>query len=177
MRETISVPAYREQIFHLFDKQWLLLTSGDFQTKQFNMMTISWGSMGIIWHKPFVMVLVRPTRYTYDFMEKYPTFTLTAFANDYKKVLQQMGTVSGRNMDKISNSGLTPEASAIVGAPTFKEAMLSIECKKIYADNLKPEFFLDSAIEKNYPEKDYHRFYFGEIVHLEAEKEKLFGMI
>ena len=35
-------------------------------------MTVSWGSMGMIWNKPFIQVVVRPQRHTFEFMEKYP---------------------------------------------------------------------------------------------------------
>jgi hypothetical protein len=41
-----------------------------------------------------------------------------------------------------------------------------VECKKIYRNDLKPENFLDKSIEKEYPKKDYHRMYFGEIVNI-----------
>jgi hypothetical protein len=40
---------------------------------------------------------------------------------------------------------------------------LTLICKKIYTDDLEPKFFKDKDIDKNYPEKDYHRMYIGEI--------------
>ena len=43
-----------------------------------------------------------------------------------------------------------------------------IECKKIYFDDYKPENFLDKSIHDEYPEKDYHRIYYGEIVNIEG---------
>jgi hypothetical protein len=51
-----------------------------------------------------------------------------------------------------------------VAAPGFAEAELILECRKIYWDDMAPGHFLDPSIEKNYPQKDYHRIYFGEIV-------------
>jgi len=34
---------------------------------------------------------------------------------------------------------------------------------------MNPEHFLDPTIEENYPEKDYHRIYYGEIVRAAGE--------
>lgn len=147
----------------LWAEQWLVLTSGDFAAGQFNSMTVAWGSLGTMWAKPFVQVVVRPTRYTREFMEKYDTFTLCAFPEQQRKALQLLGTKSGRDGDKISESGLTAVASDVVAAPCFAEAELVIECRKMYWQDMEPGNFLDPAIQKNYPHKDYHRIYFGEI--------------
>ena len=112
------------------------------------------------------MVVVRPQRYTYEFMEKYDDFTLTAFSPGYKDALKLCGTKSGRDMDKIKEAKLTPIASTDIGSPGFEEAELIIECKKIYSEDFKPEKFLVPEIDKCYPDKDYHRVYFGEIVNI-----------
>ena len=69
----------------LFENQWLILTCGDFEKKDFNGMTIAWGSLGTMWHRPFVQVVVRPTRYTFDFMNRYDQFTVCAFPELQKK--------------------------------------------------------------------------------------------
>jgi flavin reductase (DIM6/NTAB) family NADH-FMN oxidoreductase RutF len=164
VRHDISIKDFDTKIFHAWDKKWFLLTSGDFTKNDYNSMTVAWGSFGVMWNKPFAQVVVRPTRYTYEFMEKYDSFTLTAFPADYKKALQLLGSKSGRDGDKIAESGLTPIASQKIAAPVFEEAHLILECQKIYWQDFDPSNFIDPGIEKNYPKKDYHRIYFGEIV-------------
>ena len=154
---------------HLWDKQWMLLTSGDFAEGRFNTMTVGWGSLGTMWGRPFAQVVVRPIRYTYEFMERYDTFTLCAFPERYRKALQLLGTKSGRDGDKIAEAGLTPIASTQVVAPGFAEADLVIECRKIYWNDLDPTHFLDPGIERNYPHKHYHRVYFGQIMAVYGE--------
>ena len=144
----------------------MLLTSGDYKTGDFNMMTIGWGAFGTMWNKPLAMVVVRPTRHTINFMEKYPDFTITAFPDEYRKALSILGTKSGRDSNKLEQAGLTPAASKIVASPTFTQAELSIECRKTYFDDLEPAHFLDESIMNNYPAKDFHRIYFGEIVYV-----------
>ncbi|GJQ62705.1 MAG: flavin reductase [Melioribacteraceae bacterium] len=146
--------------------KWFLLTAGDFQSKNYNTMTVAWGSIGTMWNKPFAMAVVRPTRYTYEFTEKFDNFTLCAFPEKYKPDLKILGTKSGKDIDKINYEGIKAIASEVVSSPSYLEADLIIECKKIYFDDFKPENFLDPKIEKSYPLKDYHRIYFGEIVNI-----------
>ena len=146
----------------LWKEQWLLLTAGT--KEEFNMMTVAWGSIGCMWAKPFVQMVVRPQRYTHDYTEKYDTFTLCAFSKEFKKDLNYLGTVSGRDEDKLSKTGLHVMDSKIVEAPSYKEASLILECKKIYRQEMDEKGFLDSSIHDKYPEKDYHTIYFGEIL-------------
>lgn len=104
-------------------------------------MTIGWGALGTMWSRPFAFVAVRHSRYTYQFMEKYDSFTVSAFPEQYHDALKLLGSRSGRDGDKIAASGLNPEASVAISAPSFKEAELVLECHKIYADDLNPAHF------------------------------------
>jgi flavin reductase (DIM6/NTAB) family NADH-FMN oxidoreductase RutF len=131
---------------------------------RYNAVTVAWGSFGVMWHRPFAQVVVRPTRYTFDFREKGRDFTLSVFPERHRDALELLGTRSGRDGDKIQASGLTPIASTRVTAPGFAEAELILECRKIYSQDLDPARFLDPAIDANYPKKDDHRVYFGEIL-------------
>ena len=148
----------------LWSRRWLLLAAGSLEKNDFNAMTVGWGSFGTMWNKPFAQIVVRPTRHTFAFLEKYPTFTLSAFTEEQRPALQLMGSRSGRDCDKIAESGLHVEPSAKVDAPSFTEAELVIECRTIYRADFDPAAFGDLSIDRNYPKKDYHRSYFGEIV-------------
>ena len=148
----------------LWEPGWFLLTCGDFQSGQYNTMTVSWGSLGVIWGRPFAQVVVRPQRHTYQFIEKYSTFTLCAFPEEFRPALNLLGTKSGRDGNKIAEAGLTPIASGAVPAPAFAEAELILCCQKRYWHDLDPDNFLDDNIARNYPARDYHRSYFGQIL-------------
>lgn len=163
-RKPISLKDFTVKAYNLFEVQWLLLTSGSFTQQQFNAMTISWGALGVMWSRPFAQVVVRPVRYTYEFMERFDSFTLCAFPREYHRALSLLGTKSGRDCDKIAQAGLTPAASSLIEAPCYAEAELVIECKKMYWQDFDPTHFLDPRLEENYPQKDYHRVYYGEIV-------------
>ena len=163
-RENIPIYQFLSQPFDLFDRHWFLLTSGDFHAQDFNCMTISWGSLGIMWNRPFAQTVVRPHRYTFQFMEKYPTFTLCAFPQEYHQALSLLGSKSGRDGNKIAESSLTPMAATAVAAPAYAEAELVIECQKMYWSDFDPKNFLNPEIERAYVRQDYHRSYFGQIM-------------
>ena len=147
-----------------WQKRWFLLASGDFASGVYNFMTVAWGGLGCMWERPLAMIVVRPTRYTYEFLEKYPDFTLCQFPKEYSKQLAWCGAHSGRKVDKVKHTGLTPMAGRLAAAPVFAEAELALECRKIYWNDLQPANFLAGYIESHYPEKDYHRVFFGEIL-------------
>ena len=167
-RQLISIDQFNSNSISLWQNQWLALVSGDFTKNDYNAMTVAWGSIGCMWNKPFAQIVVRPGRYTYEFLEKYATFTLNVFPEDYKKALQILGSKSGRDGDKIAETGLTLAPAQQAAAPVFQEAELVFECKKIYFQDMNPGQFIDPKIDKNYPQKDYHRIYFGEILALEG---------
>jgi flavin reductase (DIM6/NTAB) family NADH-FMN oxidoreductase RutF len=149
---------------YTWQERLFLLASGDFSSGAYNFMTVGWGSLGYIWKRPLAMIVVRPTRYTYEFMERYPDFTLSQFPAKYSEALAWCGAHSGRKVDKAKHTGLTPTACRHVAAPAFAEAELVLECRKMYYSDLQPAHFLADHIEGNYPAKDYHRMYFGEVL-------------
>jgi flavin reductase (DIM6/NTAB) family NADH-FMN oxidoreductase RutF len=149
---------------HLWNKQSLILTAGDFAVGRYNAMAVGWGSFGTMWDRPIVMVVVRPQRYTYEFIEKYDTFTLCTFPPEYRRAVDLIGTKSGRDSNKIAEAGLTPVGASAVAAPVFAEAELIVECRKIFRTVYEPSQFIDPSIDRNYLKKDYHRVYFGEIL-------------
>ncbi len=160
--KAIPVDQLLTKPINLFQNQWLLLCAGD--AENYNMMTIAWGSIGCMWGRPFVQVVVRPQRYTYEFMEKYSEFTLSAFGEAHRRDLQTLGSLSGRDGDKLAQTQLTTRPGLKVACPAFEQAELIFECVQIYYDDFDPNRFLDPDIEGTYANQDYHRIYFGEIL-------------
>lgn len=160
--KAINPTEISENAFKLIGSDWMLITAGP--TDDFNMMTASWGGFGVIWNKNVCYCVIRPQRYTYEFMEKAENFTLTFFPEEYRNALNICGTQSGRDIDKIKETGLTPIEGKLEGTTSFQEAKLIIECRKIYFHDIDPANFIDPTIQDNYPINDYHRMYIGEIV-------------
>lgn len=171
IREKIEIDEFKCQPTKLWSKDWLLLTAGKTADDAFNTMTVAWGGFGVMWHKPIAMIVVRPQRYTLEFLEKQQDFTLSAFDDSYRQALAFCGANSGRDSDKIAETGLTPIPSDAVSAPAFEEANLIIQCRNLYFSDFDPAHFMDASIEDNYAAKDYHRMFFGEIVGIECAAE------
>ena len=150
-------------------RRWFVLTAGDMA--KFNSMTVAWGSIGGIWEMPFVQVVVRPTRHTFGFMNESDTFSLCSFPAKFRKDLALLGSRSGRDGDKIALTRLTPIKSETVAAPCFAQADLVIECRKMYWQDLEPNNFLADKIMTNYPVHDFHRIFFGEMLHVRGSDE------
>jgi len=159
---TIPPTSITDNVFKLIDKDWMLVTAGTLE--HYNTMTASWGHMGIMWNLPVAIAWIRPQRHTFGFAEKYSHYTLSFFTETYRKALQFCGSHSGRDYDKAARTGLTPVETK-GGHVFFQEARLVLECRKLYADNLREENFIVPEIaRKHYPTHDFHRFFMGEIV-------------
>jgi flavin reductase (DIM6/NTAB) family NADH-FMN oxidoreductase RutF len=166
MFKNITPEEITENAFEVIGKKWMLITPSN-KDGIVNPMTASWGGFGVMWHKNVAYIVIRPTRYTYELIEKTDKYTLTFFKEKYRKVLNLCGSKSGRDIDKIKETGLTPiiEEEFIY----YKECSLSIFCKKLYFTDFNPDNFLDNEIEKLYPKKDYHKLYIGEIIRVKSE--------
>jgi flavin reductase (DIM6/NTAB) family NADH-FMN oxidoreductase RutF len=166
---------------------WMLITAGDtagvtrgdtaVEAGNWNTMTASWGGLGELWGKDVAFMFIRPTRHTRGFADAGPLFTLSFFDERYRAALAFCGEKSGRDCDKAAETGLTPvvfgagiAAGRAEGAVAFREAREIIVCRKIYTHDFDPARFLDPSIERNYPQKDYHRMYIGEALTLLTAK-------
>ena len=152
----IEINEFSENPFKLIGSDWMLITAkkGD----KTNMMTASWGGVGILWNKPVATIYVRPQRYTKEFIDNEEYFSLCVLPEEYRQILNYCGTKSGRDEDKIAETKLTIDESE--KAPIFKESRLVLICKKLYAQDMSEDSFIDkSLVEKNYKEKDFHTLY------------------
>lgn len=148
--------------FSAFDikKEWMLVTAE--KDSKVNTMTASWGGFGIMWNKEVVFVVIRPQRYTKEFVDNADSFSLTFFDESYKKKLSYLGTVSGRDEDKISKAELNVIFEDSI--PFFEEAHTSIFAKKLFVQPITESSFIDkSIIEQWYPIKDFHYLYIAEV--------------
>lgn len=146
-------------------KEWMLITAGT-SKDAYNTMTASWGHLGSIWGhgggKPTAVIYIRPQRYTKQFVENNDYFSLSFFDKEYQEDLSYLGSHSGKDEDKVAKTKLTPEFND--KAAYFKEANMVLFCRKLYKQDLKEENFLDkSVVSENYPLKDFHTMYIGEI--------------
>lgn len=157
----IDVSELRMNPMTKIGKEWMLVTAGS-KEQGYNTMTASWGHLGHIWGFDTSVIYVRPQRYTKQFVDREEKYTLCFFPG-YKKEMGYLGTKSGRDEDKVAAVGLTPVFGD--GFTYFAEASLVLVCRKLYQAPLKEEYFLDkSIVSDDYPNKDFHDLYVGEIL-------------
>ena len=160
MRRLREITPYEmENAMKLIGKDWMLITASD--EKKVNAMTASWGNMGVIWGKPVCTVYIRPQRYTYSLIEESERFSLSFLDEKYRDALKLCGTLSGRDCDKLERAGLA--STMLDGVPTIAQSRLVIICKKLYADDIRPDKFICDEPLANYKANDFHRFYICEI--------------
>ena len=153
---------FTTNVFEKYDKQWALLTAGD--KNNFNTMTISWGGLGTLWNKPFASVYVRTSRYTHDFMDNNEYFTVSFYPEDYKKVLGVLGSKSGRDMDKMKESGLN--AKVLDKSITFEEAEVTLVCRKLFMQRLDVSNIPEDIVNTYYKDDAPHDMYIGEVIEI-----------
>lgn len=160
MRE-IKVTQIPISAFELIGDDWMLISAKDEQGRT-NAMTASWGGLGVLWGKQVAYIFIRPQRYTKQVLDCGHSLSLSFFDNSQKKMLSYMGSVSGRDEDKIKTAALdyTIQDDAIV----FDKAKYTFICEKLYCQEMKEECFIDKGIiSKWFKQKDFHYMYIVEI--------------
>lgn len=155
----LNIRDIKESVVKLISNDWALVTAGD--TQGHNTMTVSWGGVGALWGKDVTFIFIRPQRHTLGFIENSGYYSMCFFDEMYKDALKVCGAKSGRNCDKDQEAGITPCFDQ--DAPYYKEAKLVLICRKMAAQDMNPDSFVDAEIEKWYPQQDYHRMFAGEI--------------
>lgn len=129
-----------------------------------NPMTIGWSTIGHIWNKPIMMVMVRPVRYTFQLMESAGGFSVCVMPDRYRKELNLCGTRSGRDINKLEVCNLHVEKCMSVNAFFISESAFHFECRIVHKHFLDPATLDPAIIKRYYPQKDYHMVYYGEII-------------
>ena len=157
--KTVDPRSIKDNLIKCLAEEWALITAGG--SDNYNMMTASWGFFGEMWGSDSIAMVVRPQRYTMDFIENNDYFTVS-FYGDKKDVHKICGSKSGREVNKTKETGLTPVANEKY--VYFKEARMVLIVKKQFVQQISEDAFIDKTIiDKWYPEKDYHNMIIGKI--------------
>ena len=150
-----------ENFVKLISKDWMLITTPD--EEKINAMTASWGGVGEIWAKHASFAFVRPSRHTFKLLEQSERYVLNFLNEGNRDALNYCGKVSGRDADKIAETGLKP-VEYEKGVYVFEQSKYAFVCRKMYAQDMKTDCFITSDEgDKAYPNGDIHRMYIGEI--------------
>jgi len=122
-----------------------------------NVMTASWGGICCS-QPPCVAVSLRKATCTHGNIVARKAFTISIPSEEHVKQADYFGLVSGRNVDKFAESGLTPVKSDRVDAPYVKEFSLIVECRLVHTFEL-----------------GLHTQFVGEVMDVKAEESVMAG--
>lgn len=149
--------------FEDIGSRWLMIGCSDKINNRANLMTASWGAVGVLWGKPVCILFVRKSRHTHKLIEEGGKIGVSIFGEQYRDQMRLCGKFSGRDTDKVALCGFTP-IFADDGAVGFEQAERILCLKKLYEDDVKPEAFADPAlVGKWYADQDFHTMYICEI--------------
>ena len=99
---------------------------------------------------------IRPERHSYSLIEGSAEFVVNIPTKDMLRAVDFCGLVSGRDVNKFSEAGLTPERAQKVKPPLIKECPVNMECL------LSEKIVLGS-----------HDLFLGKIVRVHVDKKVL----
>jgi flavin reductase (DIM6/NTAB) family NADH-FMN oxidoreductase RutF len=158
-----------ETISALSDPGCLLVSQGE--DGKPNVMTIGWGTIGIIWGRPMFVVLVRHSRYTWRLLEETDEFTVNVPGPELAQAAVLCGTKSGRGLDKFAEAGLTPAPGQHVGVPIIQECVVHYECRTVHRNNVDPTHLAGTILNECYGAGDFHTIYYGHILGVLADQD------
>ncbi len=130
-----------------------------------NIMTIGWAQLGVVWGLPVMTVLVRPSRFTHELIEKAEGFSVCVPpAGKLARELALCGSKSGRDLDKAAECGLVLAGGQRGGIKYIAGSELVYECARLERTRVLPETLAGAVKEKYYADGDYHDVYFGEVL-------------
>lgn len=123
------------------------------EDKNPNIITIAW--TGVFSHSPaIVYIAVNPARYSHSILKKSMEYVINIPSEKLAKVVDYCGVVSGKNVNKFEETGLTPIPATVVKAPLIKECAVNIECKvKDILNFGSHDIFVGEIVAIHYDEK------------------------
>ena len=106
----------------------VLVSCGGAKGWKKNLITIAWTG-SVCSEPPMLSISVRPERYSYEIITSTREFVVNIPTLAQARVMDWCGVVSGRNVDKFAETGLTPVSALKVRSPIVRECPLNIECQ------------------------------------------------
>lgn len=160
MRKKVELSGVFGETLDKLDGEGILLVAGNPP----NPMTIGWSTVGRIWNRKIMTVMVRPVRHTFSLMEVAKDFSVCVLPDQYRKQLNFCGTRSGRDVNKLEACNLHIEKCISADAFFISESIIHFECRMIHKHFLDPATMDPAMIKRYYPKKDFHMVYYGEIL-------------
>ena len=76
----VNIKDLDENFIKLVSDEWMLVAAGN--EDNYNMMTASWGYFGEMWGKDTAVTVIRPQRYTKEFIDNEEYFSLSFYGDN-----------------------------------------------------------------------------------------------
>ena len=166
-----NIYEFDKNVFDEINNKWGIIVSGD-RTTGVNGMTVSWGALGVLWNKDVLLLFVRKSRYTHEFMDKTNSVTISFLSDKYKKEKAIFGSKSGRDIDKFEQTGLHKALDVDFNGYYIPEADYVFKAKKLMDIDLEYDKLPDNIKEEFYKDKDIHTLYICEITQYLINEKK-----
>ncbi len=154
---------HAERALQILNSHGAFLVSGDSTP---NVTGINWGSIGTFWGRPVFVLALRKSRYTYDLIDSTHEFTVSFAYKDLSNEFAKCSSITGRNIDKFSEVHLHSQPARSLKTYVVGDCGLYMECKVLYKTGMEAYQLDDRLKDELYQDKDFHSFFFGEIVDL-----------
>ncbi len=145
-------PAYKKEDFpvskvrRFLEPGPIVLISSKWKNKT-NIMTLGWQTV-MEFSPSLVGCMISGGNYSFELIKNSKECVINIPTADMIDQIIDIGTNSGAHTDKFQKFGLTPEASAKVGAPSIKECYANFECKVVEAALVDTyNFFIMEVVE------------------------------
>jgi len=163
---------YIDKVYSHLNGEGLLLGSVS-RDGYFNLMTIGWGFLGVIWRKPCFIVAVRPSRYTHRLIDDTGVFTVNVLPKGMEDIASYCGSISGKEHDKIAELKLKASKGVKIDAPIIQVCPIVYECIVRYKFQLERDKIPKDVLLLTYPSDDLHTLYLGEIVYAHIDESRI----
>jgi flavin reductase (DIM6/NTAB) family NADH-FMN oxidoreductase RutF len=100
-----------------------------------NAAAVAWGGICCS-SPPCVNISLRKATYTYGSIMLHKAFTVNVPSEKYIREADYFGVASGRDRNKIDDTGLTVVKSDLVHAPYIEEFPITLECRVVHTHEL-----------------------------------------
>jgi len=125
-----------------------------------NIITLGW-NMPTSSNPPMAVISVGVTRYSHSLIHERGEFVLVFPSIEIEEEALYCRTHSGREMDKFTDTGLTPLPSKYVTPPLIKEGVVNMECKVIGDLRTGDHIIFAGEILTAYISKEYKQALFN----------------
>lgn len=144
-----------EYLEYMWPMRHFLITCGDIKGAK-NIVTLSY-CMPVSKAPPLLGIALRKDTYSYELIRNTKEFILNTPPKELKSKVYYCGFHSGRNVDKFSQTGLSPAPAKSVMAPIIEECLAHMECRLVQEVPTGDKILLIGEVIEAYGNKELTR--------------------